>query len=145
MCMCWQTPPMRHHQGQHNGQTYHRDAEKCPPKCHRLAPSSSRSPPRPISYTPTFTMPFGNNVPWFLTAPSCSGIGPHASGYQRTNNIPPPNQGTAMMVNMMAFKNNYPFPCNMLTVAYTPAYNFPGVGIGCWKTLKSEVELSAIS
>jgi hypothetical protein len=34
-------------------------------------------------------------------------FGPHAGAYQRANNIPPPQRGTAMMHNTMAFNKAY--------------------------------------
>jgi hypothetical protein len=68
----------------------------------------------PTNYTPTFTMPFGNNGPQFPTAPGSWGFGPHAAAYQCTNNIPPPQLGTSMMVNTMEFNNWFKYilgPC----------------------------------
>jgi hypothetical protein len=59
-------------------------------------------PPLPsTNYTPIFLMLFGNNGPQFPTAPGSWGFGPHAAAYQRTNNTPPPQPGTSIMVNTM--------------------------------------------
>ena len=86
-------------------------------------PLPSRPPPAPINYTPTFTMPFGDGGPRFPTAPGSWGFGPHAAAYQCANNIPPPQPGTAMMVNTMAFNNAYPFPTvTPTTVPPPPSY-----------------------
>jgi hypothetical protein len=52
---------------------------------------------QPTNYTPSFAMPFGNNGPWFPTAPGSWGFGSHAAAYHCTNNIPPPKPGTSTM------------------------------------------------
>jgi hypothetical protein len=59
-------------------------------------------PPPPINYTPTYFHPFGNNGPRLPMTPGSWGFGPHATAYQRANNVPPPQCGTAMMQNTMA-------------------------------------------
>jgi len=88
-------------------------------------PLPSRPPPAPINYTPTFTMPFGGGGPRFPTAPGSWGFGPHAAAYQCANNIPPPQPGTAMMANTMAFNNAYPFPTATPTTVPPPtSYGF---------------------
>jgi len=88
-------------------------------------PLPSRPPPAPINHTPTITMPFGGGCPRFPTAPGSWGFGPHAAAYQRANNIPPPQPGTAMMANTMAFNNAYPFPtATPTTVPPPPLYGF---------------------
>jgi hypothetical protein len=74
----------------------------------------------PTNYTPTFTMPFGNNGPQFPTAPGSWGFGPHAAAYQRANNIPPPQLGTSMMVNTMEFNNWFNY---LGAIPTPPAYN----------------------
>ena len=48
-------------------------------------------------------MTFSNDGSRFPTAPGGWGFGPHVAAYQRANNIPPLQPGTAMMVNTMAF------------------------------------------
>jgi hypothetical protein len=53
--------------------------------------------PQPANYTPTFAMPFGNNGPWFPTAPGSWGFGLHAAAYQCINNIPPSQPETSMI------------------------------------------------
>ncbi len=85
-------------------------------------PPMARPPPAPINYVLTFTMPFGDGGPRFPTAPGSWGFGPHAAAYQRTNNIPPPQPGTAMMANTMAFNNGYPFPTTTPTMTPPPSY-----------------------
>ena len=67
----------------------------------RQAPAP-RPPPPPINYTPTYSNPFGNNGPRLPMTPGSWGFGPHAAAYQRANNMPPPQRGTAMMQNTMA-------------------------------------------
>jgi hypothetical protein len=67
----------------------------------RRAPTP-RPPPPPINYTPTYFHPFGNNGPRLPMTPGSWGFGPHAAAYQRANNVPPPQRGTAMMQNTMA-------------------------------------------
>ncbi len=47
-------------------------------------PPAAPPPLPPTNYTPTFLMPFGNNGPWFPTAPSSWGFGPHAAAYLPT-------------------------------------------------------------
>ncbi len=59
-------------------------------------------------------MTFGNNGPWFPTAPGSWGFRPHAAAYQRTNNIPPPQPGTSMMANTMEFNNWFNYLGTML-------------------------------
>ncbi len=85
-------------------------------------PRMARLPPAPVNYAPTFTMPFGDGGPRFPAAPGSWGFGPHAAAYQRANNLPPPQLGTAMMANMMAFNNGYPFPTAMPTATPPPLY-----------------------
>jgi hypothetical protein len=85
-------------------------------------PPMARPPPAPVNYAPTFTMPFGNGGPRFPTPPGSWGFGPHAAAYQRANNIPPPQPGTAMMANTMAFNNGYPFPTTTPTMTPPPSY-----------------------
>jgi hypothetical protein len=85
-------------------------------------PPMARPPPAPVNYAPTFTMPFGDGGPHFPAAPGSWGFGPHAAAYQRANNIPPPQPGTAMMANMMAFNNIYPFPTATPTTTPPPSY-----------------------
>jgi hypothetical protein len=58
-------------------------AGQCPP--------AARPPLPPTNYTPTFLMPFGNNGPWFPTAPSSWGFSSHAAAYQRTDNSSTPS------------------------------------------------------
>jgi hypothetical protein len=67
----------------------------------RQAPTP-RPPPPPINYIPTYLHPFGNNGPRLPMTPGSWGFGPHAAAYQRANNMPPPQRGTAMMQNTMA-------------------------------------------
>ena len=67
----------------------------------------TRPPPVPINYTPAFVQPFGNNGPLFPMTPGSWGFGPHTGAYQRANNIPPPQRGTAMMHNTMGFNDTY--------------------------------------
>jgi hypothetical protein len=77
---------------------------------------------QPINYTPTFAMPFGNNGPWFSTAPGSWGFGLHAAAYQRANTIPPPQPGTSMMANTMEFNNGFNY---LGTMPALPAYGQP--------------------
>ena len=72
----------------------------------RRAPTP-RPPPPPINYTPTYFHPFGNNGPRLPMTPGSWGFGPHAAAYQRANNVPPPQRGTAMMQNTMASGDPY--------------------------------------
>ena len=96
-------------------------------------PPVARPPPAPVNYTPTFTMPFGDGGPRFPSAPGSWGFGPHAAAYQRANNIPPPQPGTAMMANTMAFNNSYPFPTATPTVTPPPSYgSAPPPGNPVW-------------
>jgi hypothetical protein len=81
--------------------------------------------PQPTNYTPTFTMPFGNNGPQFPAAPGSWGFGPHAAAYQCAKNIPPPQPGTSMMANTMEFNNEFNYLCTMPT---PPAYGQPNPG-----------------
>ena len=39
--------------------------------------------------------------------PGSWGFGPHAGAYQQANNMPPPQRGTAMTHNTMAFNDAY--------------------------------------
>jgi len=39
--------------------------------------------------------------------PGSWGFGPHAGAYQRANNVPPPQRGTAMMQNTIASGDPY--------------------------------------
>jgi hypothetical protein len=80
---------------------------------------------QPTNWAPTFAMPFGNNGPRFPTAPGSWGFGPHAAAYQHTNNIPPPQPGTSMIVNTMEFNNGLNFLGTMHT---TPSYSEPNPG-----------------
>ena len=66
----------------------------------RQAPTP-RPPPPPINYTPTYFQAW-NNGPCLPMTPGSWGFGPHAAAYQRANNVPPPQRGTAMMHNTMA-------------------------------------------
>jgi hypothetical protein len=66
----------------------------------RQAPTP-RPPPPPINYTPTYFQAW-NNGPRLPMTPGSWGFGPHAAAYQRANNVPPPQRGTAMMQNTMA-------------------------------------------
>ena len=71
----------------------------------RQAPTP-RPPPPPINYTPTHFQAW-NNGPRLPMTPGSWGFGPHAGAYQRANNVPPPQRGTAMMQNTMASGNPY--------------------------------------
>jgi hypothetical protein len=74
----------------------------------RQAPAP-RPPSPPINYNPTHSHPFGNNDPRLPMTPGSWGFGPHAAAYQRANNVPPPQRGTAMMQNTMA-SGNHTYP-----------------------------------
>ncbi len=80
---------------------------------------------QPTNYTPTFATLFGNNGPWFPTAPGSWGFGPHTAAYQCTNNIPPPQPGPSMMANTMEFNNGFNYLGTMPT---PPAYGQPNPG-----------------
>jgi hypothetical protein len=67
-------------------------------------------------------MPFGDGGPRFPTAPGSWGFGPHAAAYQHANNIPPPQPGTVMMANTMAFYNGFLFRTTTPTVTPPPTY-----------------------
>ncbi len=90
--------------------------------------SAAQPTPTPTNYTPTFAMPFGNNGPRFLTAPGSWGFGLHAAAYQCTNNDPPPQPGTSMMVNTMDFNNGFNYFGSMPA---PPAYGQPNPGQSC--------------
>jgi hypothetical protein len=75
------------------------------------------------NYTPTFSMPFGNNDASFPTALGSWGFGLHAAAYQRANNIPPLQPGTSMMANTMEFNNGFNYLGTMPALATLPAYN----------------------
>jgi hypothetical protein len=76
--------------------------------------------PSPNNYTPIFVMPFGNNGPWFPTAPGSWGFGSHAAAYQHANNIFPPQLETSMMENTMEFNNGFNY---LGTMPAPPAYS----------------------
>ncbi len=67
-------------------------------------------------------MPFGNNGPQFFTAPGSLGFGLHSATYQCTINIPPPQLGTSMMVNIIEFNNGFNYLSTMPALAPPPAY-----------------------
>jgi hypothetical protein len=73
-------------------------------------------------------MPFGNNGPWFPTAPGSWGFGLHAAAYQRANNIPPPQPGTSMMMKTMEFNNGFNYLGTKPALAPPPAYGQPQPG-----------------
>ena len=120
-----QAPPAHGHEDKHNEWEHKGNAQNRAPQHHWPPPPAGAPTPRSDNYTPTFTMPFGGGGPRFPTAPGSWGFGPHAAAYQCANNIPPPQPGTAMMANTMAFNNAYPFPtATPTTVPPPPSYGF---------------------
>jgi hypothetical protein len=85
-------------------------------------PLAAHPPLPPTNYTPTFSMPFGNNGPRFPNALGSWGINLRAAAYKGADNIPPPQLGTSMMANTMKFNNGFNYLGTMPTSATPPAY-----------------------